>query len=66
MLFIPNSYFSLQNLNTFPLECPDGCPTRIYDVMRDCWQTDPKHRTTFLAICGTLNDFYKSFQPVGK
>ena len=47
------------------MECPDGCPKKVYDVMRDCWDIDPKQRPTFKTIYKTLDEVYKSFVPVG-
>lgn len=49
----------------YRMECPDGCPKKVYDVMRDCWDIDPKQRPTFKTIYKTLDEVYKSFVPVG-
>lgn len=47
------------------MECPDGCPKQVYDVMRDCWDIDPKQRPTFKKIYRKLDEVYRSFVPVG-
>ena len=33
---------------------PDGCPSMLYDMMRDCWQRDPTLRPSFLDLCERL------------
>lgn len=49
----------------YRMECPDGCPQRVYNVMRDCWEIDPKHRPSFKTIYSQLDEIYRSFLPVG-
>ncbi|KAG5670434.1 hypothetical protein PVAND_000699 [Polypedilum vanderplanki] len=36
----------------YKMEAPEGCPTEIYDMMKECWDLNPKNRPTFrdLAI----------------
>lgn len=45
----------------YRMEIPDGCPQKVYDVMRDCWELDPKHRPSFEKIYATLDQLHKSF-----
>ncbi|KAJ7388181.1 hypothetical protein OS493_039356 [Desmophyllum pertusum] len=49
----------------YRMECPDGCPNKVYDVMRDCWDIDPNQRPTFKIIFKKLDEVYRSFLPVG-
>jgi len=49
----------------YRMESPDGCPQKVYDVMRDCWEIDPKQRPSFAKIFSILDQIYKSFLPVG-
>ena len=34
----------------YRMECPPGCPSRVHDLMRQCWNWEPGTRTTFLDI----------------
>ncbi|XP_073242312.1 tyrosine-protein kinase CSK-like [Porites lutea] len=49
----------------YRMECPDGCPQRVYSVMRECWEIDPKQRPSFKTIYSELDQIYRSFLPVG-
>ncbi|KAM9294553.1 insulin receptor-related protein [Gastrophryne carolinensis] len=47
------------------LEKPDGCPDRLHELMRLCWQKNPKSRPTFIQILDSLKDDLKPrFQQV--
>ena len=50
----------------YRMECPDGCPQRVYSVMRECWEIDPKQRPSFKKIYSELDQIYRSFLPVGQ
>ena len=32
------------------MECPPGCPARIYDLMKQCWNWEPNERPSFHDI----------------
>ena len=49
----------------YRMECPDGCPVGVYDVMKDCWDITPNQRPTFQEIYKTLERFHQSFLPDG-
>lgn len=49
----------------YRMECPDGCPVGVYDVMKDCWDITPNQRPTFHEIYKTLERFHQSFLPDG-
>ena len=34
----------------YRMECPPGCPSRIYDLMKQCWNWEPNERPTFHDI----------------
>lgn len=36
--------------NKYRMEAPDGCPSFIYKLMKDCWNMNPKDRPTFQGI----------------
>ncbi|XP_078473381.1 insulin-like growth factor 1 receptor [Lampetra planeri] len=38
------------------LERPDNCPDKLYELMRLCWQYNPRMRPTFLEIIGSMKD----------
>lgn len=33
---------------------PDKCPMRLYQIMRDCWQTEAHQRPTFIELKHTI------------
>ena len=47
------------------LEQPDDCSDRLYNMMSNCWKTDPRARPSFLEIVQFLeNDVSKTFETV--
>lgn len=38
----------------YRMDPPDGCPPVIYQIMKDCWQTDPNARPNFTRIMKSL------------
>jgi len=41
---------------------PENCPDRLYDMMCECWESQPSSRPTFLDICRKLlNDASEEF-----
>ncbi|OCT69203.1 hypothetical protein XELAEV_18040513mg [Xenopus laevis] len=47
------------------LEKPENCPDRLHELMRWCWQKNPKHRPSFLQILESIkDDLHTSFQQV--
>ncbi|KAM8974756.1 insulin-like growth factor 1 receptor [Pelodytes ibericus] len=38
------------------LEKPDNCPDMLFELMRMCWQYNPKMRPTFLEIINSIKD----------
>ena len=34
----------------YRLPCPDGCPSPIYDLMRQCWEWASENRPSFKDI----------------
>ena len=47
------------------LEQPEDCPDRLYNMMCNCWKTDPRARPSFLEIVQFLeNDVSESFEEV--
>ena len=39
----------------YRMQCPEGCPDAIYDLMRQCWAWDITDRPTFQDISDKLN-----------
>ena len=39
----------------YRMQCPEGCPDAIYDLMRQCWAWDVTDRPTFQEISDKLN-----------
>lgn len=38
------------------LDKPDNCPDMLFELMRVCWQYNPKMRPSFLEIIGSIKD----------
>jgi hypothetical protein len=36
---------------------PRQCPDEMYQIMLDCWQTDPQRRPTFEHLQNTMEDY---------
>lgn len=41
------------------MECPPGCPPKIYELMRQCWQWVPGERPTFQEIHHALENMFQ-------
>ena len=47
------------------LEQPEDCPDRLYNMMCNCWKTEPRARPSFLEIVHFLeNDVSEAFEEV--
>jgi len=38
----------------YKMEAPEGCPTEIYDMMRQAWDLNPAKRPTFHELSAKL------------
>ncbi|XP_018352418.1 PREDICTED: tyrosine-protein kinase Abl isoform X1 [Trachymyrmex septentrionalis] len=43
----------------YRMECPPGCPTKVYDLMRQCWQWSAAERPTFKEIHLSLENMFQ-------
>ncbi|XP_069686390.1 tyrosine-protein kinase Abl isoform X3 [Periplaneta americana] len=43
----------------YRMECPPGCPPKIYELMRQCWQWNPSDRPTFQEIHHALENMFQ-------
>ena len=41
------------------MECPPGCPARIYDLMKQCWNWEPHERPTFHDIHFSMEHMFQ-------
>jgi hypothetical protein len=39
----------------YRMQCPEGCPDAIYDLMRQCWEWASENRPSFKDISDQLN-----------
>lgn len=39
----------------YRMQCPEGCPPPVYDMMKHCWEWEPANRPTFSEVSTTLN-----------
>lgn len=42
----------------YRMECPTGCPNKVYTVMQECWQWEPSLRPTFGEIRERLESLF--------
>ena len=42
----------------YRMQCPQGCPRALYDIMLECWHKDPVKRPTFETLQWKLEDFF--------
>ena len=42
----------------YRMECPDNCPTNVYEMMQRCWQWEANARPTFDQIYKDLESMY--------
>ncbi|KAK3701790.1 hypothetical protein QZH41_009800 [Actinostola sp. cb2023] len=45
----------------YRMEIPEGCPTDVYNVMRECWHINPSSRPSFGEIRRKLENIYQAF-----
>uniref|UniRef100_UPI003AABC2F5 tyrosine-protein kinase CSK-like isoform X2 n=1 Tax=Centroberyx gerrardi TaxID=166262 RepID=UPI003AABC2F5 len=38
----------------YMMECPDGCPEVVYNIMKQCWDLDPVARPSFNMLSETI------------
>ncbi|XP_022909012.2 tyrosine-protein kinase Abl isoform X2 [Onthophagus taurus] len=43
----------------YRMECPPGCPPKIYELMRQCWQWNAMDRPTFKEIHNALENMFQ-------
>jgi hypothetical protein len=43
----------------YRMECPAGCPPKIYELMRQCWHWIPNDRPTFQEIHHSLEHMFQ-------
>ncbi|XP_014292361.1 tyrosine-protein kinase Abl isoform X2 [Halyomorpha halys] len=43
----------------YRMECPPGCPPKIYELMRQCWQWEPLDRPSFQEIHHALENMFQ-------
>ncbi|PAV83166.1 hypothetical protein WR25_23966 [Diploscapter pachys] len=42
----------------YRMPCPPGCPTSLYDIMTQCWRTEPETRPTFETLQWKLEELF--------
>ena len=45
---------------------PPGCPDPLYQMMLDCWKTDPKERPKFEHLMDQLEEYFEEVNALGK
>lgn len=43
----------------YRMECPPGCPPKVYELMRQCWQWAAADRPTFKEIHHSLENMFQ-------
>jgi len=44
--------------NGYRMQCPEGSPSQLYNIMLECWHKDPMKRPTFETLQWKLEDFF--------
>lgn len=44
------------------LQPPDGCPVKIYELMRLCFQSNPSNRPTFRTVYLNLEEIHREME----
>lgn len=47
---------------TYRMEAPQGCPVEIYQLMLDCWSSDPHKRPSFKTLFDKIEEVYSNQQ----
>ena len=42
----------------YRMQCPRGCPSKMHDIMLDCWKEDKYKRPTFESLQWWLEEFF--------
>lgn len=42
----------------YRMQCPDNCPSELYEIMTSCWKAKPEERPTFDFMQSVLEDYY--------
>ncbi|CAB3408471.1 unnamed protein product [Caenorhabditis bovis] len=42
----------------YRMPCPPNCPPALYDIMQQCWRSDPEKRPTFETLQWKLEDLF--------
>lgn len=37
---------------------PDGCPEKLYEIIKETWRTEPQERPTFETLEWSLDDYF--------
>lgn len=43
----------------YRMECPPGCPPKVYDLMRQCWKWSASERPSFKEIHHSLENMFQ-------
>jgi len=43
----------------YRMDAPPGCPTRVYELMRECWNWEPANRPSFLEIHYAMENMFQ-------
>ena len=43
----------------YRMECPPGCPFRVYNLMRECWKWEPERRPTFRQMHYDMENMFQ-------
>ena len=52
--------------NGHRMECPDKCPSEVYQIMRECWHSNPLLRPRFTKLIQDINKFAFQVKKAGK
>lgn len=47
----------------YRMQCPQDCPTSLYELMQQCWKQNPEERHTFEYLQAFLEDYFTATEP---
>ena len=55
---LTNVYHLLES--GYRMDCPQGCPPTVYELMKQCWRWNPSDRPTFRQIHHALETMFQN------
>ena len=57
LFFVSDVYQLLES--GYRMECPPGCPGRVYSLMKECWQWEDIRRPSFRQMHADMENMFQ-------